>query len=69
MEIPEKVKELMDRYGMNDADLVGDNMYLLSIKSDRNQAVPTGLPLIVDYHLGNVRVLSDDEALKLISKL
>ena len=34
MEIPEKVKELMDRYGMNDADLVGDNMYLLSIKSD-----------------------------------
>lgn len=69
MEIPEKVKELMDRYGMNDADLVGDNMYLLSIKSDRNQAVPTGLPLIVDYHLGNLRILSDDEALELISKL
>lgn len=69
MEIPEKVKELMARYGMNDADLVGDNMYLLSIKSDRNQAVPTGLPLIVDYHLGNLRILSDDEALELISKL
>mgnify|MGYP007115185832 FL=1 len=69
MEIPEKVKELMNRYGMNDADLVGDNMYLLSIKSDRNQAVPTGLPLIVDYHLGNLRILSDDEALELISKL
>lgn len=69
MEIPEKVKELMDRYGMNDADLVGDNMYLLSIKSKTKGVMPTGLPLIVDYHLGNLRILSDDEALELISKL
>ncbi len=69
MEIPSKVKETMNKYGMNNAEIVGDNMYLLSIKSKTKGVMPTGLPLIVDYHLGNVRVLSDDEALKLISKL
>ena len=69
MEIPAKIKEVMSIYGMNDADLVGDNMYLLSVKSTTKEVVPTGLPLIVDYHMGNARVLSDDEALKLMSKL
>ena len=69
MEIPSKIKEVMNEYGMNNAELVGDNMYLLSPKSNTKGVMPTGLPLIVDYHLGNVRILSDDEALELISKL
>lgn len=69
MEIPSKVKETMNKYGMNNAEIVGDNMYLLSIKSKTKSVMPTGLPLIVDYHLGNLRILSDDEALELISKL
>lgn len=69
MEIPAKIKEIMKRYGMDDADLVGDSMYLLSIKSSTKDVVPTGLPLIVDYHMGNARVLSEDEALELMGKL
>lgn len=69
MEIPSKIKEVMNEYGMNNAELVGDNMYLLSSKSNTNGVIPTGLPLIIDFHLGNIRVLSDDEALELISKL
>jgi hypothetical protein len=69
MEIPSKVKETMNKYGMNNAEIVGDNMYLLSIKSKTKGVMPTGLPLIVDYHLGNLRILSEDEALELISKL
>lgn len=69
MEIPDKVKEIMKRYGMNDAELVGDGLYLLSLKSDSDDILPTGLPLVVDYHMGNARILSDSEALKVISKL
>lgn len=69
MEIPSKIKEVMNEYGMNNAELVGDSMYLLSSKSNTKGVIPTGLPLIVDYHLGSIRILSDDEALKLISKL
>lgn len=69
MEIPDKVKEIMKRYGMNDAELVGDGLYLLSLKSDSNDILPTGLPLVVDYHMGNARILSDSEALNVISKL
>ena len=69
MEIPDKVKEIMKRYGMNDAELVGDGLYLLSLKSDSNDILPTGLPLVVDYHMGNARILSDSEALNMISKL
>lgn len=69
MKIPAKIKEIMARYGMNDAALVGDGMYLLSIKSSAKEVAPTGLPLIVDYHMGNVRVLSDDKALELMGKL
>lgn len=69
MEIPSKIKEVMNKYGMNNAEIVGDNMYLLSIKSKTKGVMSTGLPLIVDYHLGNLRILSDDEALELISKL
>ena len=69
MEIPSKIKEVMNEYGMNNAELVGDNIYLLSSKSNTNGVILTGLPLIVDFHLGNIRVLSDDEALELISKL
>lgn len=69
MKIPDKVKEIMERYGMNDAELVGDGLYLLSLKSDSDNILPTGLPLIVDYHMGNARILSDSEALRVISKL
>lgn len=69
MEIPSKIKEVMNEYGMNNAELVGDSMYLLSSKSNTKGVIPTGLPLIVDYHLGSIRILSDDEALGLISKL
>lgn len=69
MEIPAKIKEVMNEYGMNNAELVGDSMYLLSSKSNTKGVIPTGLPLIVDYHLGSIRILSDDEALELISKL
>lgn len=69
MEIPSKIKEVMNEYGMNNAELVGDSMYLLSSKSNTKGVIPTGLPLIVDYHLGSIRILSDDEALELISKL
>lgn len=69
MEIPSKIKEVMNEYGMNNAELVGDNIYLLSSKSNTNGVISTGLPLIIDFHLGNIRVLSDDEALELISKL
>lgn len=69
MEIPSKIKEVMNEYGMNNAELVGDSMYLLSSKSNKKGVIPTGLPLIVDYHLGSIRILSDDEALELISKL
>lgn len=69
MEIPSKIQEIMKAYGMNNANLVGDNIYLLSLKSDSNDIVPTGLPLIVDYHLGNVHVLSDDEAMSFIKKI
>lgn len=69
MEIPDKVKEIMKRYGMNDAELVGDGLYLLSLKSDSDDILPTGLPLVVDYHMGNARILSDSEALKVIGKL
>lgn len=69
MEIPSKIKEVMNEYGMNNAELLGDSMYLLSSKSNTKGVIPTGLPLIVDYHLGSIRILSDDEALELISKL
>lgn len=69
MEIPSKIKEVMNEYGMNNAELLGDSMYLLSSKSNKKGVIPTGLPLIVDYHLGSIRILSDDEALELISKL
>lgn len=69
MEIPSKIKEVMNEYGMNNAEFVGDSMYLLSSKSNTKGVIPTGLPLIVDYHLGSIRILSDDEALELISKL
>ena len=69
MEIPNKIKEIMKIYGMDDAELVGDSMYLLSLKTDSDNILPTGLPLIVDYHMGNVRILPAAEALNVISKL
>ena len=69
MEIPNKIKEIMKIYGMDDAELVGDSMYFLSLKTDSDNILPTGLPLIVDYHMGNARILSADEALKVVSKL
>lgn len=69
MEIPNKLKEIMKIYGMDDAELVGDSMYLLSLKTDSDNILPTGLPLIVDYHMGNARILPAAEALKVISKL
>lgn len=69
MEIPNKIKEIMKIYGMDDAELVGDSMYLLSLKTDSDNILPTGLPLIVDYHMGNARILPAAEALKVISKL
>ena len=69
MKIPSRIKEIMKIYGMNDAELVGDGLYLLSLKLDSDNILPTGLPLIVDYHMGNARILPNDEALKVISKL
>lgn len=69
MEIPNKIKEIMKIYGMDDAELVGDSMYLLSLKTDSDNILPTGLPLIVDYHMGNAWILPAAEALKVISKL
>lgn len=69
MEIPNKIKEIMKIYGMDNAELVGDSMYLLSLKTDSDNILPTGLPLIVDYHMGNARILPAAEALKVISKL
>ena len=69
MEIPDKIKEIMKIYGMDDAELVGDSMYLLFIKTDSDNILPTGLPLIVDYHMGNARILPAAEALKVVSKL
>ena len=69
MEIPNKIKEIMKIYGMDDAELVGDSMYLLSLKTDSDNILPTGLPLIVDYHMRNARTLPAAEALKVISKL
>lgn len=69
MEIPNKIKEIMKIYGMDDAELVGDSMYLLSLKTDSDNILPTGLPLIVDYHMGNARILPAAEALKVVSKL
>ena len=69
MEIPNKIKEIMKIYGMDDAELVGDSMYLLSLKTDSDNILPTGLPLIVDYHMGNARILPAAAALKVISKL
>ena len=69
MEIPNKIKEIMKIYDMDDAELVGDSMYLLSLKTDSDNILPTGLPLIVDYHMGNARILPNDEELKVISKL
>ena len=69
MEIPNKLKEIMKIYGMDNAELVGDSMYFLSLKTDSDNILPTGLPLIVDYHMGNVRILPAAEALNVISKL
>ena len=69
MEIPNKIKKIMKIYGMDDAELVGDSMYLLSLKTDSDNILPTGLPLIVDYHMGNARILPTTEALKVVSKL
>lgn len=69
MKIPSRIKEIMKIYGMDDAELVGDSMYLLSLKTDSDNILPTGLPLIVDYHMGNARILPAAEALKVISKL
>lgn len=69
MEIPNKIKKIMKIYGMDDAELIGDSMYLLSLKRDSDNILPTGLPLIVDYHMGNARILPAAEALKVVSKL
>lgn len=69
MEIPNKIKKIMKIYGMDDAELIGDSMYLLSLKTDSDNILPTGLPLIVDYHMGNARILPAAEALKVVSKL
>lgn len=69
MEIPNKIKKIMKIYGMDDAELIGDSIYLLSLKTDYDNILPTGLPLIVDYHMGNARILPAAEALKVISKL
>ena len=69
MEIPNKIKEIMKIYGMDDAELVGDSMYLLSLNTDADNILPQGLPLIVDYHMGIARLLPIDEALKVISRL
>lgn len=69
MEIPNKIKKIMKIYGMDDAELIGDSMYLLSLKTDSENILPTGLPLIVDYHMGNARILPAAEALKVVSKL
>lgn len=69
MEIPNKIKKIMKIYGMDDAELIGDSMYLLFLKTDSDNILPTGLPLIVDYHMGNARILPAAEALKVVSKL
>lgn len=69
MEIPNKIKEIMKIYGMDDAELVGDGLYLLSLKSNSDNILPTGLPLVIDYHMGNARILPAAEALKVVSKL
>ena len=69
MEIPNKIKKIMKIYGMDDAELIGDSIYLLSLKTDSDNILPTGLPLIVDYHMGNARILPAAEALKVVSKL
>ena len=69
MEIPNKIKKIMKIYGMDDAELIGDSIYLLSLKTDSDNILPTGLPLIVDYHMGNARILPAADALKVVSKL
>lgn len=69
MEIPKEIKDAMKEYGMNKAELVGDNLYcLLSIAED-GSIIPTGMPIILDFHMGTVRELPTDEAFKVLRKL
>lgn len=69
MKIPKEIKQAMKQYGMNKAELVGDNLYALSSVAEDGSIVPTGLPVILDFHMGVVRELPTDEAFKILRNL
>ncbi len=69
MKIPKEIKQAMKQYGMNKAELVGDNLYALSSVAEDGSVVPTGLPVILDFHMGVVRELPTDEAFKILRNL
>lgn len=69
MDVPKEIKQAMREYGMNTVELVGDNLYSLSSVAKDGSAIPTGLPIILEFHMGTVRELPTDEAFKVLSKL
>lgn len=69
MRIPVEVKRFMNECGLNTAEAVGDGLYMLSSVAEDGSIVPTGLPTIVEFHMGNLRQLSISEAFKVLRKL
>lgn len=69
METPTEVKKLMKECGLNTAEVVGDGLYMLSLVAEDGSVAPTGLPMVVDYHMGKLRRLSTSEVFKVLRKL
>lgn len=68
MRIPVEVKKFMNECGLNTAEVVGDGLYMLSLVAKDGSIVPTGLPTVVEFHMGNLRQLSISEAFKVLRK-
>lgn len=68
MRIPAEVKEFMKECGLNTAEAVGDGLYLLSSIAEDGSIAPTGLPMIVEFHMGKLRELPTSEAFKVLRK-
>lgn len=69
MEIPVQIQKIMKEYGMNTTKLVGDNQYLIYSKAKDGFIIPTGLPMVIDFHMGRTHILSNNETFKVLKKL